>query len=279
MSHRQDNLRLNQRDRRFLGVCAGIADYFDVPVVLVRIICVICIISWPPMILVYFGVYFCLDRNITSEKVQDFFNQGMDGEYFRKLNYNRPLYRNTSNCCIAGVCSGIAAYLDVKTVFVRAAFILSLFFFGPFGVLAYIVCWIAIEPDPHGSRYSSRDERRTARKQHREEKRAAKHLRRAEQYRNARSHFSPSRINVEPGSVEDPLNENYAEFGGYTDVTKNRKSAAEGSRMKKERNPVPDETALQQCAELYRNMESRMREIEAYITSKRFRLHCEINRA
>ena len=33
-----------------------------------------------------------------------------------------------------------------------------------------------------------------------------------------------------------------------------------------------------QFTEVFRILELRLREIEAYMTSKRFRLHCEINR-
>ncbi|MFT4672816.1 MAG: hypothetical protein ACI945_002160, partial [Pseudohongiellaceae bacterium] len=32
------------------------------------------------------------------------------------------------------------------------------------------------------------------------------------------------------------------------------------------------------CATLYKTLEIRLRDIEAYMTSKQFRLHCEINR-
>ena len=34
----------------------------------------------------------------------------------------------------------------------------------------------------------------------------------------------------------------------------------------------------QECTEIYASLERRLREIEAFMTSKRFRLHCEINR-
>ena len=34
----------------------------------------------------------------------------------------------------------------------------------------------------------------------------------------------------------------------------------------------------QQCTKFFSALEQRLREIEAYMTSKRFRLHCEINR-
>ena len=36
--------------------------------------------------------------------------------------------------------------------------------------------------------------------------------------------------------------------------------------------------SAEDCAAIYQTMETRLRDIEAYMTSKQFRLHCEINR-
>ena len=58
MSSQPNNLRLNHEERRFLGVCAGIADYLDMPVVLVRIIFIISIITWPTLLLGLFRSLF-----------------------------------------------------------------------------------------------------------------------------------------------------------------------------------------------------------------------------
>ena len=71
MSSQPNNLRLNHEERRFLGVCAGIADYLDMPVVLVRIIFVISIITWPTLLLAYFALYFWLDRDLNANKVYE----------------------------------------------------------------------------------------------------------------------------------------------------------------------------------------------------------------
>ena len=122
MSNQQDHLRLNQEQKRVLGVCAGIADYLDLPVLLVRVIFVVSILTWPTMILAYFCLYFCIDKNITSDKVQDFFRNSNASDHLKNLNYRRPIYRNVRNKRIAGVCSGIADYLEVSTFLVRLGF-------------------------------------------------------------------------------------------------------------------------------------------------------------
>ncbi|MEN9557890.1 MAG: hypothetical protein RL141_259 [Candidatus Parcubacteria bacterium] len=55
----------------------------------------------------------------------------------------KRLYRNPDDVVIAGVCSGLAAYLGVDVVIVRIAFIIAAFLNG-FGILAYIIFWIAM---------------------------------------------------------------------------------------------------------------------------------------
>ena len=48
-------LYLNKQDKKILGVCAGLADYFEVDVTLVRVIAVLlCFISAGMAILAYF---------------------------------------------------------------------------------------------------------------------------------------------------------------------------------------------------------------------------------
>lgn len=49
---------------------------------------------------------------------------------------------------IAGVCAGVARYFGVDVSLVRIIWVI-LCFWPPFaGVLAYIVCWIVMPPDP-----------------------------------------------------------------------------------------------------------------------------------
>ena len=142
-------LNLDSDNARWLGVCAGIARWLDLPTALVRVIFVICVISWPTLLIAYVITYFVLDRGITPDSVQDYFRGADTAEHFRKLNYRKPLYRYPRQGRIAGVCAGIANYLEIKTFWVRLATLGSLFLFGPFTLLGYIVCWVAFDVDPN----------------------------------------------------------------------------------------------------------------------------------
>ncbi|MFW5705706.1 MAG: PspC domain-containing protein, partial [Bacteroidota bacterium] len=60
------------------------------------------------------------------------------GQYYRRP---RRLYRDPDNRMIAGVSSGLAAYLNVDPVWFRVLFIVTLFF-GAAGLIAYIILWL-----------------------------------------------------------------------------------------------------------------------------------------
>ena len=55
----------------------------------------------------------------------------------------RRLFRNPDEKAIGGVCSGIAAYFDIDTIWVRLAMFL-LIFFGGLSLWVYLVMWIII---------------------------------------------------------------------------------------------------------------------------------------
>ena len=55
----------------------------------------------------------------------------------------RRLFRNPDEKSIGGVCSGLAAYFDIDTVWVRLAMFL-LIFFGGLSLWVYIILWIVI---------------------------------------------------------------------------------------------------------------------------------------
>jgi phage shock protein PspC (stress-responsive transcriptional regulator) len=54
----------------------------------------------------------------------------------------RKFYRNSCEKSIAGVCSGIALYLNIDTLLVRIVFIIALFM-GSAGFWIYVILWIA----------------------------------------------------------------------------------------------------------------------------------------
>ena len=53
------------------------------------------------------------------------------------------LTRSETDQMIAGVCGGIAAYLDIDSVFIRLAFVLLAFASG-IGVAIYVIMWIVM---------------------------------------------------------------------------------------------------------------------------------------
>ncbi len=253
------SLKLNRKDARWLGVCAGIAEWLDVPIVLVRVIFVICVVSWPPLIVCYFLLYFCLDKDITTDKMRSYFKSATTAEHFRALDYRKPIYRNERNKRIAGVCSGIADYFEVSAFAVRVVTLFSLFLFGPFTFWAYIICIFVFEPDPHNTP-GSRSERRARRRQRRREKRAKRKMRKSyvnEDYQQF---------------AEDIADEAYAEVKAAFHETNDEPEAEISQKSSSSR------YSHKECTEIYNSLELRLREIEAYMTSKKFRLHCEINR-
>jgi phage shock protein PspC (stress-responsive transcriptional regulator) len=58
---------------------------------------------------------------------------------------SKRLFRDEKNGIVAGVCSGLAAYINVDVTIVRLAFILLTIMAG-WGILLYIVLWIVVPP-------------------------------------------------------------------------------------------------------------------------------------
>ena len=59
----------------------------------------------------------------------------------------KRLYRSNEHKIIAGVCGGIAEYLNIDPVIVRLVWVIISFAWG-IGIVAYIVCWIIIPKRP-----------------------------------------------------------------------------------------------------------------------------------
>lgn len=221
MSPRNRPFELNQQRKRFLGVCAGLADYMDVPIVLVRIIVVLACITWPTLVLVYFVAYWWLKPD-SNGKVRSYLSASRTAEHFRSLNYRKPLYRGR-DVKVAGVCSGIADYLELRARTVRILAVLSFFVAGPFTFFVYGVLWIALEKAPQdGIGLASRHPRDTR------------------------------------------------EDDGGIDSTQQADRRVDRQ--------ADNAMSVRECAASLQQVEARLRDVEAFITSRRFRLHCEIKR-
>ena len=114
------------------GVCAGLADYFGVDVVLVRLLFVIMSIAGAIIggVIVYVAAWFIMPEGDQPAPVAD----------------GRVLRRSTTDRQIAGVCGGMAEYFGVDSTAVRLVWVVLSIFVGAivFGVLAYLLAWLII---------------------------------------------------------------------------------------------------------------------------------------
>lgn len=235
MNAKNNRFTLNRENRRFLGVCAALANYLEVPTVVIRIITLLACLTWPTLILVYFITYWWLKQDNQDGKMHNFITGSKTAEHFRNVDYRKAIYRNPNNARIAGVCSGIADYLEIGTFSVRFITLLSFFLFGPFTFFAYLVCWIVLERNPDAPTRGSRRHRRAAR----------------------RHRHAPR------GEAVDAMDETESDYDQA-----GSSSAAQASIA----------MSMQECSAVFNTIETRLRDVEAFITSKKFRLHCEINR-
>ncbi|MGV3561185.1 PspC domain-containing protein [Larkinella arboricola] len=130
------------------GVASGIANYFNIDPVWVRLIFVTLILALPPFsgavgggsteffgslsgftVVLYIAMWIAFPGSTTLE----------DDKSVKKF------YRNPDDKVLGGVASGIGAYFGIDSGVVRLLFVLTIFLFGT-GLLAYIVLWI-ISPE------------------------------------------------------------------------------------------------------------------------------------
>ena len=237
-----NKLHLNRRNAVISGVCAGIADYFNIDRFIIRIIAVIAAITWWPTVIVYIVLAFCLSDNKPSlSEMGENLGNSRVGRHFKNVDYSKRIYKSRRNRKIAGVCAGLADYMEVSPFVVRIFALLSLFF-GPFAVIAYIIAAIIMDvnPDEAESYPSRRQSRRERRRQRRQQRR----------YGYDREEFD---VEPEPRSYQSK-----SQSRQYTEAF--------------------DKRDLHECTEKFSNLERKLQRLEATITSKKFKLNSEFKR-
>jgi phage shock protein C len=68
-----------------------------------------------------------------------------------RVNMAKKLYRSKNDRWVAGVCGGLAEYLDIDPIIIRLI-TLALVLTAGGGLLVYIIAWLIVpeEPDPTG---------------------------------------------------------------------------------------------------------------------------------
>lgn len=122
---------------KIAGVCAGLADYFEVDVVLVRVIWVILSIVPGAIIggvLAYIAAWLVIPEATEPASVSQ----------------ERRLTRSATDKKIAGICGGLAEYFEIDATAIRVVWCILSIFFGAVigGVIAYLAAWFIIPRPP-----------------------------------------------------------------------------------------------------------------------------------
>jgi phage shock protein PspC (stress-responsive transcriptional regulator) len=115
-----NKLYRNSSTKIIAGVCSGIADYFKIDPIIVRILFFIAV----PLNLI---IYIILWVGVPSKDFDP--------------NLRKILFRDKENGIIGGVAKGLSNYLKIDANLIRVVFFGSLFF-GGFGFLFYLLLWV-----------------------------------------------------------------------------------------------------------------------------------------
>jgi len=126
---------------KIAGVCAGLSAYLRVDVTIVRVAWIILSIVPGAVIgglLAYIAAWILMPPTSATEP------DTVETERF---------FRSDSDRKVAGVCGGLAKYLQVDSTLVRLTFVVLSIYPGAiiFGVIVYVIAWILtpLEPPSH----------------------------------------------------------------------------------------------------------------------------------
>ena len=128
----------NSSSGRVAGVCAGVADYLDADVTLIRLIWVL--LSIVPGCLVGGLIAYIGAWAIMADSTE---HASADAT-------RRRVTRSRVDRKIAGVCGGTAEYLGVDSTVVRFLWVILTIFPGALllGIIAYFVAWFIMPESP-----------------------------------------------------------------------------------------------------------------------------------
>ena len=131
-------LTRSRTNGKIAGVCAGLAEYFDVDVVLVRAAWVV--LSIVPGAIIGGVIAYIAAWLVMPEPVEQI-----------SVPPPRRLTRSTTDKKIAGICGGLAEYFGVDATPIRLLWVILSILCGAVvgGVIAYVIAWLII-PRPTG---------------------------------------------------------------------------------------------------------------------------------
>jgi phage shock protein PspC (stress-responsive transcriptional regulator) len=127
-------LRRNPYDQSLGGVCSGLASFFEVDPVLIRVLFVVLLVAFGGGILAYLILWIA----VPEAKGEEAFQMRLQRE-----NKTKKLFRDNDARVVSGVASGLANYFGLDVVWMRVAFLVSILVFGT-GFWLYIIFWVII---------------------------------------------------------------------------------------------------------------------------------------
>ena len=122
-------------DKKFSGVCGGIAQYVKIDSSIIRLLFVIfSVLSGGLLVIAYVLLWWLLPLGPRS---------------YIEANYKR-LYKSRKDRKIAGVCGGLGAYLRIDSNIIRILALVSTFFTAGVSAIIYIVAAGIIPEHPCG---------------------------------------------------------------------------------------------------------------------------------
>jgi len=129
-THTAAKTLFRDQNRKILGgVCAGMANYFNVDAVWIRLIFALFTAAWGFGLLVYIVMWIVVPGSFELEEPQ----------------VTKKMFRDSEKKVLGGVSGGLAAYFGIDIVIIRLIFVITACF-GGFGVVAYIVLWLVLPP-------------------------------------------------------------------------------------------------------------------------------------
>ncbi len=135
-SYSPQSKKLCRDERRKIlgGVLSGIAHYFSVDPLWIRLI----------FIVLFFGVWFVPSMFVLLSIAYIVLWIVVPGSYeLEEEKKIKKMYRNPDDKVLGGVASGVAMYFGIDVVIVRLLFVVLLFFGGT-GLILYIILWIIL---------------------------------------------------------------------------------------------------------------------------------------
>ena len=251
MGRNSKTLHLDRENRKFLGVCAGVANFLDVSPKTVRIVYFIgCIFGGWFLIPLYFLAWFLLDDSSTP--MRNSLSDNMMVNHFKNVDYRKKLYRNTREAKVWGVCAGIADYLEVNVFAVRM-FVLVLVCMAGFPFLLYLGAALILDPKPDFL-YDSEPEARYSPR------------------RNGPGDAIHAAAQAAAGVAAGVAADVAASMGN---AGRRTRQAQPGPQDELKSTKFSKRREFQFCVRKFAALHERLAKMEAYVTSSKFQLHRE----